>query len=276
VFLPAKLDDNPSLDRLEYVASLAELDPITRAQLLAGDWDAFEGGRFRKEWFRDFSTRPDARHREVYVLSGGDSAGLAVASCWRFCVVDPACTEKETSDYTAIITCAAAPGRDLLVLDMVRKRLAVDRIAPEVEEVCRRWGPRWVGIESTGFQTAIFDALKRRPGIPAVKALFPEGKGKLVRATPAIIRCEAGQVYLPESAPWKEEFVAELVQFTGDEKQDAHDDQVDAFAYAVQQLDQSAPPILGQAIPNETGPMVMWGDPDERPGYARPRLFGRS
>jgi hypothetical protein len=31
--------------------------------------------------------------------------------------------------------------------------------------------------------------------------------------------------------------VAELVQFTGDEKMDAHDDQVDMLAYFVQQMD---------------------------------------
>jgi len=283
VFLPAKLDDNPSLDRAEYVASLAELDPITRAQLLAGDWDAYEGGRFRKEWFRSFTWRPDAAHHGVYLLRGGDSAGVPEASCWRFCTVDPACTEKETSDYTVIITFAVAPSRDLLVLDVVRKRLAIDRIAPEVTDVCRRWSPRWVGIESSGFQTAIFDALKKQPGIPAVKALFPEGKGKLVRATPAIIRCEAGQVYLPESAPWKEDFVAELTQFTGDDKQDAHDDQVDALAYAVQQLDQHPPLIVGTPIPNPKrrklpgpfntspeSPNDVWED-----DFPRRRLYGR-
>lgn len=40
VFVPAKLEDNPHLDREEYAKSLAELDPITRAQLLEGDWSA--------------------------------------------------------------------------------------------------------------------------------------------------------------------------------------------------------------------------------------------
>ena len=36
-FVPARMDDNPHLDRAQYVASLNQLDPITRAQLLAGD-----------------------------------------------------------------------------------------------------------------------------------------------------------------------------------------------------------------------------------------------
>jgi hypothetical protein len=54
-------------------------------------------------------------------------------------------------------------------------------------------------------------------------------------------------VYLPDSAPWKEQFIAECVQFTGDEKQDAHDDQVDCLAYALQQMNQSAP--MGRITP---------------------------
>ena len=249
-FVPAKLDDNPHLDRAEYVASLNQLDPITRAQLLAGDWNSFEGGRFRSEWFRAYARGADPYGHAAYFLAGGDPAGVPVAACWSFATVDPACTEKDTSDYTAIVVVAVTPGRDLLVLDVVRKRLAIDRIVPDIAEVCRRWRPRFVGIEATGFQTAIFDAAKRHAGIPAVKALFPEGKGKLVRATPAIIRAEAGQIFLPEAAPWREDFVAELVMFTGDEKQDAFSDQVDALAYAVQHL-QGHPPLIHGPMPDD-------------------------
>lgn len=38
VFIPAKLEDNPHLDRLDYERSLSELDDVTRAQLRRGDW----------------------------------------------------------------------------------------------------------------------------------------------------------------------------------------------------------------------------------------------
>jgi predicted phage terminase large subunit-like protein len=44
VFLPSRLDDNPHLDRAQYVESLSNLDPVTRARLLAGDWDVREQG----------------------------------------------------------------------------------------------------------------------------------------------------------------------------------------------------------------------------------------
>lgn len=41
-FVPAKLEDNPHLDRDAYEASLEELDPVTRAQLRHGDWSVID------------------------------------------------------------------------------------------------------------------------------------------------------------------------------------------------------------------------------------------
>lgn len=44
IFVPASLDDNPHLDGDAYVQSLGALDPVTRAQLLHGDWDVHDEG----------------------------------------------------------------------------------------------------------------------------------------------------------------------------------------------------------------------------------------
>jgi len=43
-FVPARLHDNPHLDQGEYVQALNELDPVTREQLLQGDWQIQERG----------------------------------------------------------------------------------------------------------------------------------------------------------------------------------------------------------------------------------------
>lgn len=54
IFIPATLDENKNLDRVEYVKSLNNLDPITRRQYLLGDWTARHGGsKFLREWFKD-------------------------------------------------------------------------------------------------------------------------------------------------------------------------------------------------------------------------------
>ena len=99
---------------------------------------------------------------------------------------------------------------------------------------------------------ALVKEARKTGGIPTVKLLETLNRSKLVRATPAINRACGGQLYVPEEAPWLDEFLAELVQFTGDERQDAHDDQVDALAYGVICLDQ-------------TGTGQWWSDAEESP-----------
>jgi predicted phage terminase large subunit-like protein len=66
----------------------------------------------------------------------------------------------------------------------------------------------------------------------AVRELIPGHDDKLQRATKAIILAESGRLYLPESAAWLADAKAELVRFTGDPKQDAHDDIVDTLSEA--------------------------------------------
>jgi predicted phage terminase large subunit-like protein len=53
MFIPASLSDNPYLDRDSYIQSLMKLDPITREQLLSGNWDVRpEGGLFKRAWLK--------------------------------------------------------------------------------------------------------------------------------------------------------------------------------------------------------------------------------
>ncbi len=53
IFISAGLADNPYLDAEEYRASLAELDPVTRAQLEDGNWMVREAGDvFDRHWFQ--------------------------------------------------------------------------------------------------------------------------------------------------------------------------------------------------------------------------------
>ena len=256
-FIPARIRDNPHLDFADYVQSLNELDPITRRQMLAGDWDAFEGGRFRKEWFGEFRIEYDER-RKIYWYILGNGEHIECQQCWNFCTVDPASRAEEINDYTVISTFAVTPRKDILWLDAVRERIALDKICHRIAEVCQDWEPAWVGIEDVGFQLGILNEARRHPNIPAVRGLKPKGTGKLARATPAINRAEQGQIWIPaqmrmdngdEAFPWIEDCIGELVQFTGDDEVDAHDDVVDTLSYAIQELD-----CLGLAAPIVVNP----------------------
>ena len=59
VFVPARLADNPYLDVEEYTQALNQLDPVTRRQLLEGDWDVRpEGKLFVRQWFQIVEAGP--------------------------------------------------------------------------------------------------------------------------------------------------------------------------------------------------------------------------
>lgn len=52
IFIPAGIDDNPHLDASAYKESLNELDPVTREQLLNGNWQIKAAGdMFSRHWF---------------------------------------------------------------------------------------------------------------------------------------------------------------------------------------------------------------------------------
>lgn len=72
-FIPAKLDDNPHLDRAQYETALALLDSRTRAQLRDGSWEDVTTGRVYWAFNRSRNMRSGmpavARLRWHYVLA---------------------------------------------------------------------------------------------------------------------------------------------------------------------------------------------------------------
>ena len=58
-FIPAFVKDNPHINQKEYLASLSELDPVKKDQLMNGDWDASPDSLYRKEHLRYYGTRGD-------------------------------------------------------------------------------------------------------------------------------------------------------------------------------------------------------------------------
>jgi phage terminase large subunit-like protein len=81
--------------------------------------------------------------------------------------------------------------------------------------VCRRWNPGWIALAANGFHVDIVQAARGVAGIAPICQISHEGKGKLVRATSAIILAQSGKLWLPRSAKWIKAFVDELVRFAG-------------------------------------------------------------
>lgn len=217
LFVPARLDDNPYLDREEYIQSLRELDPVTRKQLLEGDWSARQAGsKFQREWFEIVDEAPVQAARVRY---------------WDLAATEP--KPGKDPDWTS--------GCKMSEVDGVFYIEDVKRI---------RQTPRFV--ESLVRQTAELDGrlvdiyMEQEPGSSGVNTIdhyrrrvllgfsFRGNKttgSKEIRANPLSAAAEAGNIKLVRG-PWINDFLDEAEAFPGG----SHDDQVDSASGAFEML----------------------------------------
>ncbi len=217
VFVPARLADNPYLDSEQYLESLDQLDAVTRAQLLEGNWDVLpDGEMFKREWFADLLTE-----RPAFLTSW--------VRYW-----DKAATAGG-GDWTAGVLIGKA-GAMFYVLDAVRgqwspaARAAVIRQTTALDaQLCPRYSV-WVEQEpGSGGKESALATITDLAGYDVHAE--PVTGSKVVRAQPFAAQCEAGNVKLIAGA-WNAAYLNELCAFPAG----PHDDQVDASAGAFAKL----------------------------------------
>jgi predicted phage terminase large subunit-like protein len=253
VFIPAKLRDNDYLDQAEYVKTLAELDPVTREQLLNGDWSVREsGGKFRRGWFKIVDDYPHEFDRLVRY--------------WDLAATTP--RAGRDPDYTVGVLMGIKNGI-YYILDVQR-----DRLSPQgVEELIRT---------TAELDSKIVDIyIEQEPGSAGVNTVdhyvrtvlqgfTARGNkttgAKEMRANPMSSAAEAGNMYLVRGL-WNRPFLDELEVFP----RGAHDDQVDAASGAFS--------MLGEA--NKYGAYVLdvihastrWAAPAAVANFSDPRYL---
>lgn len=219
-FFPARLEDNPYLGA-EYRAQLLALDPVTRAQLLDGDWDACvgEGRLFHRTWWTILDAPPTVsrRVRAWDLGAGGDATegvllGDAGSSATpRWVVLDAITHRGPPHEVHALIRATAdADGRDCVV------------VIPQ--------DPGQAGVDQVHSLTRELAGFTVRPRRPS--------SSKIVRAGPWSAQVGARNAALVRG-PWVAGFVAQHHAFPDG----AHDDKVDAAADAFAEL-VSAPKAL--------------------------------
>ena len=234
-FIPAKLDDNPNVDRAAYRASLTHVDPVTRDQMLAGNWDAIEGGRFQKEWFRYYRREGDffvLRNRANEIVER-----FMPAACPRWQTCDPAASTSAAADHFVLSTWCLSPLANLVWLECHRAKYEIPEQVGTAQMLYRRWHPQFLAVEEVANQRALAQLLRRSldPKM-VIHPVSPLGKDKSVRATPSLVIAAAGQLYLPEddrSFPL-EDVQGELIMFTGEDGNP--DDICDTLFYAVETM----------------------------------------
>ena len=218
IFIPAKLQDNPYLDQESYVESLNQLDPITRAQLLLGDWEIKVKGRmFDRDWFQVVDQPP---------------ADAVRVRRWDLAATEPSNANKDP-DWTAGVKMSVTTTGLYFIEHVDRFRLT----ALATKERVKR------NAEIDGKRTNI--VVEQEPGsagkivvddyIRLLAGYVTEGKkssgSKRQRAMPFASQAEAGNVYIVNGS-WNQDFLDELEIFPDG----GHDDQVDAVSGAFDDL----------------------------------------
>jgi predicted phage terminase large subunit-like protein len=182
-----------------------------------------EGGIVKREWL-NYWKWDDGR-----IASIGDPNEISpvpLDQMTRFGVVDLAASVKEHADYSVI---GAFGGyrinRRLFHLDQVRERIEGPDLIPRIRQMIEKWNLAFVLVERVGFQLTLIQQ-GRREGLP-LRELTAD-RDKIARLFAAVPMIERGEYYLPRSADWTGDHVAELLSFPNAK----HDDQVDVCAYA--------------------------------------------
>lgn len=158
--------------------------------------------------------------------------------------VDAAFKDGPGNSYTVIQTWTSR-GADKFLVDQIREHMDMPTLLATLRNLCSKLRPRAVLIEDKANGPAVISTLRRE--IPGILAVTPDGS-KEARVAAISPQVEARNVYLPEGAPWVEDFVAECASFPNAR----HDDQVDAMTQAVRYLTWNTLaggeiPVFGQA-----------------------------
>lgn len=182
-----------------------------------------EGGIFKREWWREYTTpRWVVRADGTHWAANPDE----VAMSW-----DMAFKDTDSADYV-VGQVWGRWGLEMYLLDQVCERLSFVETTKSLRALAAKWPQASLKlIEDKANGTAVISALRKT--VPGMVPVEPEGS-KEARASAVSPFVEAGSVFLPapELAPWVGKFIDEHAAFPAG----AHDDQVDATSQALHRM----------------------------------------
>lgn len=235
-FLQAGLKDNPHLDAEAYREALAELDPITRAQLEDGNWEIRpKGDLFDKGWILPINYLEIPAHTRWVRF-------------WDLAAIDPKYRKnkhnKQAPDWTIGFKLGMADGC-YYVGDIIK----VQKSPGDLEEliyntaVADGYGCA-IRMEEEGGSSGIANTERYARNVlqgfdfAGVKPVV----SKIERARPVAAACQVGSVFLSNRCRNVTDFYAQLEAFPNGANDDIIDGFSGAFAYFKPKIGNMAPP----------------------------------
>jgi predicted phage terminase large subunit-like protein len=197
---------NPYINPNEIDAAQQELPRIVFEQEYLAQFVDLAGAIIKREWLRH-DTPPI--HFDTITMG-----------------VDLAISTRDTADYTAIVVMGRTNDRTY-ILDAHHTRAGFHDVVQYIQTTANKWQPNVVAIETVQYQAAVVQELLRRTTLP-VRSVRPD-KDKITRFLPLQARYEQALIWHTANL---QDYENELLSFPSG----AHDDLVDAAAYAFQAL----------------------------------------
>ena len=144
--------------------------------------------------------------------------------------LDTASKAKEINDYS-VGTVWGYRDRKYFLLHVMRQRLNYPDLKRKVIELAKDFDVHKVLIEDKSSGTSLLQDLQNE-GMCGLEPYEPAGSDKVMRLHAQTALFEHGDVLLPHSAPWLDDYVRELTGFPGTK----FDDQVDSTTQALHYL----------------------------------------
>ena len=182
-----------------------------------------EGGILKREWFNRRWTLPGVTPPEGFECRTVPTRYDALAF-----FVDAAFKGADDSDFVAIGV-VGVKGPDVYLLQLAWEQMTFSNTCVRLLDLHGKWagqGLAGIYIEDKANGSAIIDTLKGK--VPGIIPIEPDG-GKESRINAAAPFIEAGNLWLPLTAPWVEDYITEAISFP----KAPHDDAIDMTAYAL-------------------------------------------
>lgn len=170
---------------------------------------AAEGAVFKREWWRFFREQPACKR---------------IVQSW-----DTAFKSGSENDYSVCTTWGVSDNSYYL-LWLWRDRVEFPELKKRMRWLAEQWKPTQILVEDRASGQSLIQELRYSTCLPitAIKV----DTDKMSRAQSVTPLIEVGRVFLPESAPWLNDFVDELAAFP----KGTHDDCVDSVTQALNHL----------------------------------------
>ena len=167
---------------------------------------ASEGAVFKREWWRFFREQPACRR---------------IVQSW-----DTAFKSGAENDYS-VCTTWGVTDNGFYLLWVWRDRVEFPELKRRMTWLADQWRPVQILVEDRASGQSLIQELRHSTRLPIVPIKVDSDKMSRAQSVTPLI--EAGRVYVPESAPWLNDYLDEMAGFPAA----AHDDCVDSTTQAL-------------------------------------------